>query len=147
MKHTMQAHLDAIKRGAVTKSNVIGIRKAINSVERIRNGWSRNRSSAELADVFAIEEALNTAPPTVTGELHDSGLKLLRDRRYRKRLANVLPVIEAEHVRFDLVRFDRIGKRGEYAIPVYRCIAFAGAFTFRNIPWQSGGNGPEVLES
>lgn len=47
---------------------------------------------------------------------------------------------------FKLVGFDTIGRRGDMYTPVYRAYDTQGrSFPFRNIPWQSGGNGPEIL--
>jgi hypothetical protein len=147
MDKTLAGHLKAIQSGEVTKSTVIGLRKAINHAERLSAGWSGNRCNADPADVWEVEGWLERANPTVTGELHDSGLKLLRDKRYVKRLADYMDLIEWPK-RFELVRFDRIGGRGMYAVPVYRLVGDnGGTMTFRNIPWQSGGNGPEVLSS
>jgi hypothetical protein len=144
---TIKAHLDAIRAGAVTKTNVIGIRKAINHAERIANGWSGNRSSATLDDVFELESAAETIKPVVHGELHASGLKLLEARRYRKRLKDAgVDYIIATLDNFRLIGFGRIGRRGEYAVPIYRATSVHGqSFDFQNIPWQSGGDGPEIL--
>lgn len=34
-----------------------------------------------------------------------------------------------------------------HCVPVYQLYgAGMQSFTFRNIPWQSGGNGPEIME-
>lgn len=144
---TMQKHLAAISSGKVEKTNIIGLRKAFNHVARTTNGWSGNRSNATHADVYDAVMAINECHPTVVGELHDTGLKVLRSPHYAKRwTAEQRAVIEAKHVRFDLVRFDRLGHHGEYAVPVYCVIALEGVFNFRNIPWQSGGNGPEVVD-
>lgn len=132
-----ERHLKAIAAGEVTKSNVIGIRKAINHVERLRAGWSGNRSNVTSAEVDAIEEALRQREPCVVGELHESGLKLLRSPRWRKRWNERQRGIIERLDHFALVRFDRI-ERGTHAIPVYRAIATTGqSFLFRNIPWQT----------
>ena len=141
-------HLEAILAGEVTKTNVTGIRKAINAMERRREGYSTSRTSPRLTpdDVFAIEQALAEHEPVVVGELHETGLKLLRSPRYAKRLAQVKAIVDSPALHFKLVAFDRIGPRGEYAVPVYRAHRGDASFLFRNIPWQSGGDGPEVLE-
>lgn len=140
-------HLDAIQRGEVTKTNIIGLRKALNADARRANRFSTSRTcpqvaSADLYDALALIDRDN---PRVVGELHDSGLKLLRSKRYAKRLADYADLIEwPSH--FELVRFDMEGRYGEYAVPVYRLVGQnGGSFKFRNIPWQSGGKGPEVL--
>lgn len=141
----LQAHEAAIRAGEVTKTNVIGLRKAINLAERGFAGWSVPKSAPDRDDVWQLENLLERDPPRVAGELHETGLALLRNKRFRKRLEAVSDIIEwPSH--FELVRFDRIGRRDEYAVPVYRLTGQnGGTFTFRNIPWQSGGNGPELL--
>ena len=150
MNKTLQGHLDAIMAGAVTKTNVIGLRRAINLMERGGNGW-RVPSYVDVgyrADVAVVEDSLdNFSPsPTVTGDLHESGLKVLRNPRYKSRWTPNQAAVIAELDHFKLVRFERIGSRGEYAVPVYRAVGFSGlGFNFMNIPWQSGGKGPEVV--
>lgn len=139
----IQNHMDALRSGMITKTNVIGMRKAINHVERVTHGWSGNRSNATPREVSLMLELLDKARPIVKGELHDSGLKLLRSPRYKKRM-------DGAHVEriayFRLIRFDMLGDRGQYATPVYQAIREDGsAFCFRNIPWQSGGDGPEFV--
>jgi hypothetical protein len=70
--------------------------------------------------------------------LHESGLKLLHSRRWRKRFgASQLAVIDRlDH--FRLVGFDRIGPQGSHGIPIYRAVAVDGdSFLFRNLPWQT----------
>lgn len=143
---TVQRHIDAVSACNVTKSNVIGMRKIINHGERIRAGWSGNRSSATPDDMDRLKELVEHKQPLVTGELHETGLAVLRNKRYAKRLEHYMDVI-ANIKAFHLVRFDRIGDRGQYAVPVYRANAGAGAyFYFRNIPWQSHGDGPEIVK-
>jgi hypothetical protein len=137
-KTAFQKHLAAIEAGEVTKTNVIGIRKAINHVERLRAGWSGNRSSVAPHEADALEVALAQREPRVLGELHDSGLKLLRSPRWRKRWNERQAGIIERLDHFNLVRFDRIGANSVQAIPVYRAVATTGqSFLFRNIPWQS----------
>lgn len=84
----MGRHMAAIASGNVTKTNVIGLRKAVNHVERLAKGWSGNRCAATPSEVAAALEALGAKTPIVRGELHASGVRLLTDRRYRKRLAS-----------------------------------------------------------
>lgn len=148
-KSAAQRHLNAIERGEVTKTNVIGIRKALNHVERLRAGWPGNRSSVTPAEADVLEAALARLQPTVTGELHESGLKVLRSPRYSKRWNDRQAAIIERLDRFALVRFDRIGDA--QTVPVYRAISNdRGTFLFRNIPWQSTyyrgeQSGPVVL--
>lgn len=138
MSPTFKKHLAAIEAGEVTKTNVIGIRKAINHVERLRAGWSGNRSNVAPHEADALEVALAQREPRVLGELHDSGLKLLRSPRWRKRWNERQAGIIERLDHFSLVRFDRIGASGIQAIPVYRAVATTGqSFLFRNIPWQT----------
>ena len=85
---TFAKHLAAVKSGEITKSNVIGIRKAMNAYERKASRYSTsctcpNWTAAQIAE---IERALDLHRPLVTGGLHETGLALLRSPRYRKRL-------------------------------------------------------------
>jgi hypothetical protein len=150
MIDTFTRHLGCIIAGSITKTNVIGIRKAINNAERIRNGWSANRCNVTPEQADELEQSLDKYRPRVCGELHDSGLAVLRNPRYAKRWSKwQLDAIETiDH--FKLIGYQRIGHRGSHAIPVYSvwCTIEGGtyeAFRFINIPWQSGGNGPEIL--
>jgi hypothetical protein len=144
----MQRHRDAISAHQVTATNVIGIRKAINLVKRRANGWSVPKSAPTDEDVEALEDALEHRKPRVVGELHETGLKLLRDPRYAKVFDSLeRSIIEDATAHFHLIGFERIGRRGEYAVPVYRITGKNGSFNFRNVPWQSGGKGPEVVEN
>lgn len=137
MISTTQKHLDAISARRLTKTNVIGIRKALAHVGRIRRGYSGNRSSATPAQADRMESEIEHKRPTVLGELHDSGVKLLRSPRWRKRFSEEQHKIigkEGDPIRFDLIRFDR---EGGALIPVYCVISWNGKFCFRNIPWQT----------
>lgn len=140
-------HLMAVQAGEVTRTNVIGIRKALNAEARRVAGFSIGCTSPKIngTDLAHIERELERVQPRVLGELHDSGKALLEGKRYRKRLEPVADII-ADLEGFRLVRFDRLGRYDEYAVPVYKAEARDGrSFEFRVIPWQSGGDGPEVL--
>lgn len=155
--NTFQKHFAAIEAGAITKANVIGIRRALNNASRIANGWSANRCAVTPDQAYELEDTVTQRAPRVTGELHDGGLKVLRNKRYAKRWTpwQVDAIAAADH--FRLVGFEYHGRRQEYATPVYELWAkipakgdaldggVYQAFRFINIPWQSGGNGPEVV--
>lgn len=138
-------HKVAVMAGTVEKTNIIGIRKAVNDMER--GGWPSDMVDAQ----FELEEAIAQRQPTVAGELHESGLKVLRNPRYAKRWNDrERAIINFPGLRFRLVRFDRVGRR--YSVPVYKAIGDdrMGSFCFRNIPWQTayyGGldDGPRVV--
>lgn len=141
-----ETHIAAIASGTVTKTNVIGIRKSLNGYERIRQGWSPNRIAPITEDdVEQVETLLADIKPRVAGELHDSGKAMLQNKRYRRQLESVSEIVsDIDH--FRLVGYDYIGKYNDNAIPVYRAYDTKGAsFPFRVIPWQSGGNGPEIV--
>ncbi len=155
---TFAAHLAAVEAGSVTKTNVIGIRKLLNGAERRAQGWSVGRTTplGTCAEAAQILSAIAEHRPRVTGELHEGGLKVLRNPRYAKRLQPYAASIAAiDH--FRLVDFDALGWCGAHHVPVYAAWstippkggALDGgtyeAFRFRNVPWQSGGDGPEVL--
>ena len=137
-------HLEAIKAGTVTKSNVIGLRKAMNANARRLARLSTSRTCPRLTDseLATIERAIAQHEPRVEGELHDSGLARLRDKRYAKRLEPVADII-AGLESFHLVAFDWIDDL--HATPVYRARGNGRSFLFRNVAWQSGGDGPEIV--
>lgn len=145
--NTLERHVAAIQAGSITKTNVIGIRKIINAMEK---GWRSQRGILwDTDEVFELEQLLQDREPHVVGELHDTGVKLLRSPRYAKRWNEKQAGIIARLHHFSLVRFDRIKPRGYgwISVPVYRAVDATGQnFLFRNIPWQSGGNGPEICE-
>lgn len=134
---TYQKHMAAIMSGEVTKSNVIGIRKGINAAYRAARGWS-NSSTAPIwtaPDLNTLHNMLEARRPRVTGDLHETGKKLLRSSRYRKRWNEQQAAIIERLDHFKLIRFDCIG---DYSVPVYEAVASTGqSFLFRNIPWQS----------
>lgn len=143
----MKRHFMAIACGNVTKTNVIGLRKACNHVARLRQGWSGNRCAATPDEVAGAMRALEANKPLVRGDLHASGLKLLTDRRYKKRLEHVADRIATLHG-FSLVGFH------EYAActfaPVYMACSDRGYFRFYNVPWQAAlacniEGGPHIL--
>lgn len=143
----MTTHLADINSGVVTRRNVIGIRKLMNTWLRVSHGYSVSSTSPKVSSetVAAIARALSDKEPVVIGELRESGLKVLRNPRYRKRLAAHAAII-ASIDQFCLVRFDQIGHYSLGVVPVYRACSRNGSFLFRNIPWQSHGNGPEILD-
>jgi hypothetical protein len=144
---TFQKHIDAIASGNVTKTNIIGLRKAINAMSRRRSNISVSVTSPKATDddIYLALAMIDRDHPKVTGELHDSGIKLLQSKRYAKRLAAYADIIEwPSH--FELCGFDQLGRYGDHSVPVYRLVGQnGGSFRFRNIPWQSGGNGPEIV--
>lgn len=147
-----EKHLAAIEAGAVEKTNVIGMRKGLNAYWRECRGWSNSATSPKLTswEAMALQDAVREHKPTVLGELHASGLKVLQNPRYAKRwtghVKDVIDSLAKGPVMFRLVDWTYEGSHGQYAYPVYMVSTWAGSFSFRNIPWQSGGNGPEVLE-
>jgi hypothetical protein len=144
---TLQRHIAAIQAGEVERTNIIGIRKALNADARKREGFSTSATSPKISDddLAQLMFELDRNRPKVVGALHDSGLKLLRDRRYAKRLADYADIIEwPSH--FELWDWMALGRWGQYHVPIYRLVGQnGGAFKFYNIPWQSGGNGPEII--
>jgi len=144
----VQRHRLAIASGIVTKTNVIGIRMAANHVARIRAGWSGNRSNATPAEVDSIFAALAEKEPLVRGDLHASGVRIVKAKRWAKRFnAEQTQVIATLHG-FRLVRFDWTDE--SHCTPVFRAVGESGSFLFRNVPWQtaaySGGeSGPVVV--
>lgn len=146
MTTTYQRHLAAINAGRIEKTNIIGLRKIFNALARKDAGLSVGRMSPKISDgeAAALMDAIIAKLPRVVGPLHDSGLKVLRSPRYAKRLRNVAGIIATlDH--FELAGFDQLGRYGGNT-PLYRAVSRSGgSFTFRNVAWQSGGNGPEVI--
>lgn len=157
MIKSAEKHLAAIESGKIERGNVIGLRKLINASERKARRWSIGVTAAavSLDDLDTIESAIARCRPVAVGELHEGGLAVLRNPKYKNRLADYAESIAAiDH--FRLVRFDRLGSNGVHSVPVFQVWAKIPpkgdaldggtylAFTFRNIPWQSGGNGPEI---
>jgi hypothetical protein len=147
MTTAIEKHIAAIRAGKVTKTNVIGLRKAFNAAERASFGYSTGLTVPATGEEQALilETLLPEFKPIVTGDLHDSGKALLQSKRYRKQLASVADIV-ADITCFRLVGYDFEGNRVMHAFPVYRAYDSKGrSFPFRVIPWQSGGNGPEIL--
>lgn len=146
---TFAKHLAAIEAGEITRHNIIGIRKLLNGSARRAAGWSVGMTTplGTLEQADEILAAIAKHRPRVAGELHAGGLKVLRNPRHSKRLAPYADSIAAlDH--FRLVDFEELGSRGCYFSPIYRAETDDGRWiSFRNIPWQSGGNGPEIIAS
>ena len=147
MSKTFDAHIAAIRSGSITRTTVIGVRKAITACNKRRDGWGVSRTQADIspAQCDTACDELRRVRPVVCDELHESGLAQLRNRRYRRQLEAVADII-ADIQSFHLIGFELIGHRGVYATPIYEARdSQCRAFSFINIPWQAGGNGPEVL--
>ena len=146
----MARHLAAIESGNVTKTNVIGLRKAINHIGRINAGWSGNRCKATAAEVSHALERLEAVKPLVRGELHESGVRLVNSPRYRKRLERVAETVEFLQ-EFRLVGYEAI--RAHHWTPIYRAVSVNGGwFEFYNLSWQSAAafgeeSGPVILRA
>ena len=151
MSKSFEKHLAAIKAGRIEKTNVIGLRKAFNAYDRASRGYSVRQPVISDREFQDANEAINDHHPTVAGELHDSGLKVLRNPRYAGRWNERQQGIIDRFDHFRLVRFDWIGPRQAHCVPVYRVVDKVGqSFLFRNIPWQSAWSlgeedGPRVI--
>lgn len=146
MTNTFDKHLAAI-RHTVTKSNIIGIRKALNAFERSHRYRSTSCTSPQwsFVRVQACLSAVVRYQPVISGEWHASGVKTLQSalKRYKGRF-------NAAHVRIigDIWHFRLVDWQCDDSLhwyPVIRCVARDGSFfDFINIPWQSGGDGPTL---
>jgi hypothetical protein len=149
MPKTIQKHIAAIESGQVDATIVSGLRKALNAHERAARGYSVGGTSARMTAEereLILYKLLPRVMPRVVGKLHDSGLALLRGltKRRAARLESVAGIV-ADLTEFRLVGFDYVGPYGMHATPVYRAYDSAGkSFPFTNVPWQSGGDGPEL---
>lgn len=140
-------HLATIRTGAIDGSTVRGLRMLLNKHAKAvawGGSWKQGDTMTDR-DYVDLFDAISEFHPTIKGKLHETGLAVLRNKRYAKRLAPYADIINSEHLRFELVDFSELGRNGVYHVPVFQAITLAGSFPFRNIPWQSGGKGPEVL--
>ncbi len=81
MNATLKKHLEAIKSGTITKTNIIGLRKAFNTNARLIRGYSCSITSPRVTinDVAEINQAIALNEPRVSRELDASGRKVLQD--------------------------------------------------------------------
>jgi hypothetical protein len=152
MNATLKKHLEAIKSGAITKTNVIGLRKAFNTNARLIRGYSCGVTSPRVTvnDVAEINQAIALNEPRVSRELDASGRKVLQDRRYRKHWTESQARIIATLDHFRFVGFHEIDRA--HFVPIYKAIAPGGSFNFIVIPWQTAyafglQSGPQVIGS
>lgn len=142
LSKTYIRHLTAIRADAVTRSNVIGLRKLFSANRRRREGYTAN-TVVTPQEANTLLDLVDECQPVVIGDLDATGKALLRNPRYRKRLAPVADII-AELSHFRLLGFNYLPGARTY-VPYYRAVASDGrSFVFRNVPWQSGGDGPEL---
>lgn len=142
---TTQRHFDAIRAGEVTGANVRGMKMAINAYERQIRGYGTGMTAPQLSgdDMNELEHLIRFHRPRVVGKLHDTGKALLQSRRYARRLESVAHIV-ADLDHFKLMGFEYLDET--HVVPVYRAYDSDGnSFPFRNVPWQSGGDGPELL--
>ncbi len=148
---TIDRHRQAILDGEVTGTNIIGMRKALTLAAKGDARWGslpKYATPAWRTRVWELEQVLEDAQPkpTVKGAWHDSGVKVLRNKRYKSRWTPHQQAIIDELDHFKLIGFERIGLSGVYATPMFRAVGHSGlGFAFINIPWQSGGKGPEAV--
>lgn len=146
MTSTYERHIAAI-RHTVTKSNIIGMRKAINAFERNRRGYSIGATAPEwsYSMVRALHEDTARYAPVITGDWHATGIATLQRavKRYPDRFNAYCAAVVADIWYFRLV--DWHCERLQH-YPVIRAVARDGThFDFYNIPWQSGGDGPKIV--
>lgn len=144
---TAKRHAKAICGDDVTGSTIRGLKKIFNADWRKSGHYSVSVVAPKVTpeEAETLRELIAEKMPRITGELDASGRKLLLNRRYAKRLAPVADII-ADLDCFRLIGFDDCGESAGNFIPLYRAFARDGrSFAFVNVPWQSGGNGPEVL--
>jgi hypothetical protein len=148
MNKTYKKHMAAISNGIVDRENIIGIRKGINACVRRAAGWSIGCTAPKwtFEEWDNLEAAIAQHRPRVVGELHTSGLAILNSPRYAKRLQWQQSFI-ARIDHFRLCEFARIGAKGQNCVPVYEACDAADnvMFRFQVVPWQSGGDGPEIV--
>lgn len=149
MNKALKRHADSIRSGKIDRSNVIGLRKALNAYERRLRGYSVSRTQTIMSDAERqeFESLLASVRPSVSLQLYESGFVMLKNPRYRKQLASVADTI-ADLQDIKLVGFYRHNGRMLNYTPVYRaCDSKGKSFAFYCVPWQSGGNGPRLIHS
>lgn len=146
MPDTFQRHMAAIDANAVTKSNIIGLRKIFNRLARQDARLSVGKNpKIEPGQAAALMNAIIEKTPKVVGDLHLTGLKVLRNRRYARRWTSYQTDVISNLDHFELVGFEQLEQNGGNT-PIYRAVTRSGkSFTFINPSWQSGGDGPEVI--
>lgn len=147
MSKAFEVHLAALSLGEITKTNVTGLRRAFMADARRHSGRSVSSTAPKATEkqLERAQELIVKRKPAVIGTLHESGLAVIRSKRNRRALADVAE-IATDVVKFRLVDFEMRGRWGDYFVPIYRAETSDGRhFDFVNVPWQSGGNGPEVL--
>lgn len=150
MSKTYQRHLAAIEGDKITKSNIIGLRKAINADNRKLRNLSVSRVAPNVShkQMLMLLTEINKRQPLVVGELHDSGVKLLRKPRYAKRFKGKARRVVDTLKEFRLVGFMQVHHPYSCTnvVPMFRAVGAKGeSFVFHNTAWQSGGNGPEIV--
>lgn len=150
MNPTLKKHLDAINSGAVTKTNIIGLRKAFNANARLTRGYGAGCTSPKVTpgDIGDLRRAITLIEPFVRGELHDSGLKVLQDPRYRKRFNLAQSRVVERVTVFKFVGLHQIDDC--HATPIYKAVSPFGSVNFYVIPWQSAlayglQSGPQII--
>jgi len=150
MSPTLKKHLAAIQSGAITKTNVIGLRKAYNAHARQAAGWSIGLTSPRVTgeDIGEIRRAITMHEPRVSRELDASGRKVLQDPRYRKRwtVGQARIISEIEFFRFVGFRDIDVG----HYVPIYKVVSMWGNINFIVIPWQTAYylgeiSGPQII--
>lgn len=142
--NAIQKHIAAIKSGVVTKSNVIGIRKVLNTNYRKAGGWSISTTAPKFTydEYQELCNALHFTKPVISGGLFESGLRLLTSPRGLRKLSDVSDLINSGIENFRLMEFAEFR---HCFYPVYRAETRKGNFSFYCIPWQSGGDGPVLI--
>lgn len=145
MNGTYSRHMAAIE-SHVTRTNIIGIRKALNAFHRGANGWSVSVTSpAWTYDQFrSILSAVQRYQPVIAGNMHESGITTLQraQKRYSGRFTARQCAVIDKIWQFRLIDWHL---HDNHYYPVIRAVGTnQDYFDFINIPWQSGGNGPIV---
>lgn len=138
-----QKHMAAIERGEIDKTTVIGLKKLVNMDWRRARGYSISSTAPKASpqEVEALQIAMRERAPAVVGELHESGVKVLRSDRFRRQLRDVADLVEEGPILFRLVGFADIG-RGHF-LPIYQVETRRGSFRFQHVPWQASFTGAE----
>lgn len=120
VRTAIEKHRRAVMSGHVTRTNVIGMHKALADYE-----------------------------PAVSDDLAETGRRILQNKRYRKRWTKAQRAVIASIDTFRLAGFVDIGS-GHYVPVYRACGANGDSFRYYVIPWQTADafgleSGPIVL--
>lgn len=144
---TFEKHWHAITaRKVVSRSNIIGIRKALNNAARWEAGWSCNKGMIDPERAAQLLSAVYRHIPAVDGQQLAFGRAYLRKPRNMRKLTDYQrDIVTSDAPLIFLV--DYLEGPNRTFRPVFRVerLYGGGHFCYTVTPWQAGGDGLEVV--